>query len=69
MLSRDEENFVSVPCMYGEAAASDAGPYQVFFETGKSVLDDKAQAAVKKAAAPKAAPAKKHQAIAHAAKK
>ena len=21
MLSRDEENFVSVPCMYGEAAA------------------------------------------------
>ena len=38
------------PAQGAAAAASDAGPYQVFFETGKSVLDDKAQAAVKKAA-------------------
>ena len=32
------------------AAASESGLYQVFFETGKSTLDDKAQAVVKKAA-------------------
>jgi cytochrome c oxidase subunit 2 len=40
----------AAPAQGAAAAASDAGPYQVFFETGKSVLDDKAQAAVKKAA-------------------
>lgn len=40
----------AVPAQGAAAAASDSGPYQVFFETGKSVLDDKAQAAVKKAA-------------------
>lgn len=32
------------------AAASDAGPFQVFFDSGKSALDDAAQAEVKKAA-------------------
>lgn len=32
------------------AVASESGLYQVFFETGKSTLDDKAQAVVKKAA-------------------
>ena len=31
------------------AAVSDAGPFQVFFDTGKSALDDAAQAEVKKA--------------------
>ena len=40
----------AAPAQGAAAAASDAGPYQVFFETGKSALDDQAQAAVKKAA-------------------
>ena len=38
------------PAENAPAADSDSGPHQVFFETGKSTLDDKAQAAVKKAA-------------------
>ena len=39
----------AAPAASAPAAVSDAGPFQVFFDTGKSALDDAAQAEVKKA--------------------